>query len=70
MTKKAAEKKTSRFRFFGDIYSELKKVTWLTRRETVYLTGIVLLVAVVTAAVLGLVDYAFSEMINRVFIGG
>jgi preprotein translocase SecE subunit len=57
-------------RFFADIIAELKKVVWLTRREAAYLTALVIVVAGCAAAFLGLLDYGFTELINRVFIGG
>ncbi|MDD5486070.1 MAG: preprotein translocase subunit SecE [Dehalococcoidales bacterium] len=70
MANKPVEKKPSKFRKVGDIVGELKKVTWLTRRETVYLTGMVLVVAVFMAVVLGLIDWGFSAIIDKLFIGG
>jgi preprotein translocase SecE subunit len=42
----AATQKPSRFGFISDTIAEMKKVTWLTRREAVYLSGLVLIVAV------------------------
>ena len=60
----------SRFRIFGEIISELKKVVWLTRREALYLTSLVLVVAIVAGAVLGSVDFGFSSLVDRVFLGG
>jgi len=70
MVNKPAEKKPSRFRIFADVYNEMKKVTWLTRRETVYLTGLVLAVALVMGVILGLIDWGFSEIVDNVFVGG
>jgi preprotein translocase subunit SecE len=55
--------------FFSDMIAEMKKVTWLTRREIVYLTGLVLLVSIIVGIILGLVDFAFSEFISRVILG-
>ena len=69
MSNKPVEKKRSRFRIFGDVFNELKKVTWLTRQETVYLTGIVLAVAVFMGIVLGLIDWGFSTLVDKVFVG-
>ena len=56
--------------FFSDTFSEMKKVTWLSRREVVYLTGLVLLVAVAAAVVLGLIDLGFSTLISKFVVGG
>ncbi|MDD2251482.1 MAG: preprotein translocase subunit SecE [Dehalococcoidales bacterium] len=70
MVNKPVEKKPSRFRIFGDVIGELKKVTWLTRRETFYLTGLVLLVAVFMGVILGLMDWGFTTIIDKLFLGG
>ena len=60
----------ARFGFIGDTISELKKVTWLTRREAAYLTGLVLLVAVSVGVVLGLLDLGLSELVSKLLLGG
>ena len=60
----------SRFKFIGDTIGELKKVTWLTRRETMYLTFLVLIVAIVAGAILGALDYGFTKFIDRLLLGG
>ena len=56
-------------RFFGDITAELKKVTWLSRRETAYLTGVVIIMTVIAAVVLGFLDMGFSDLVSNI-IGG
>ncbi|MBA7627553.1 Protein translocase subunit SecE [subsurface metagenome] len=65
-----AAKKSSRFRFgfIRETIGELKKVTWLSRREIVYLTFLVLIVALVTGLILGAVDYGFTRLVNEVFL--
>jgi len=68
MSKPASQSKP-RFSFIKDIIAELKKVTWLTRREALYLTGLVLLVAVVVGAMLGAIDYGFSFIVDKLIIG-
>ncbi len=67
--KAPAKKRFSIFRFIGEIIAELKKVTWLSRREAVYLTGLVLIVAVVVGIILGTIDYGFSFLVDKLFIG-
>jgi preprotein translocase subunit SecE len=62
--------KRSRFRFIGEIIAELKKVTWLTRRETVYLTFLVLLVTIAIGLILGAFDYGFTRFVDKFFLGG
>ena len=58
------------FRYIGEIINELKKVVWLTRREVVYLTGMVLVVAIIAGIVLGALDYGFTGLVDKVFLGG
>ena len=50
-------------RYFGDIVSELRRVTWPTRQETTRLTIMVIAVAATIGLFLGLVDMAFSRII-------
>jgi len=70
MTYHQPKKKRSRFRFIGEIVSELKKVVWLSRREVVYLTSMVILVAGVIGLFLGAIDFGFANLIRVVFLGG
>jgi len=62
--------KRSRFSIIGEIIAELKKVVWLTRREMAYLTFMVLVVAIIVALILGAFDYGFTNLVDRVFLGG
>jgi len=59
----------SRFRYIGEIISELKKVVWLTRREAAYLTVLVLIVSIAFGILLGALDYGFSGLVDKVFLG-
>ena len=52
------------FRFFGEVYSELRRVTWPTREETTRLTVMVLAVAAAVGVFLGLVDIGFSRLMG------
>jgi preprotein translocase subunit SecE len=56
-----------RFKLFSEIISELKKVVWLTRRESVYLSLLVILLAVVIGLILGAFDYGFARLAEVVF---
>lgn len=58
-----------RFRFISETIAELKKVVWLTRRETAYLTVLVLIVAVTVGLILGIIDYGFTRLVNDIFLG-
>jgi len=71
MTQPTASKKKG-FRLFNnisEIVNELKKVVWLNRREAAYLTGLVLLVTVIAGIVLGALDFGFSALVDKLFIG-
>ena len=74
MTKKSQPqiikpKKRSRFAFIGDIVGELRKVTWPSRRDTVRLTIMVIIVCGIVGLFLGALDYGFAELVAKVFIG-
>ena len=58
------------FRYFSEIFNELKKVIWLKwPREVLYLSGMVLIVVVIAGIFLGALDFGFSELVSRFFIG-
>lgn len=65
----AAKSSGTRVNFISDTISELKKVTWLERREVVYLSSLVLLVTVVVGVFLALVDFGFTRLVETVFLG-
>ena len=69
MTHSSVKQSGSRFRFIGDIIAELKKVVWLSRREAAYLTVLVLIVAITVGLVLGAIDYGFTNLVDKLFIG-
>jgi preprotein translocase SecE subunit len=62
--------KHSRFRFIVETVSELRKVVWLSRREVAYLSALVLIISVAAGFLLGVLDYGFSGLIEKVFLGG
>jgi preprotein translocase subunit SecE len=65
-----AKKKGFRlFSYFAEIFNELKKVVWLSRRELLYLTGLVLIVTIITGAILGGLDWVFTKLVENVFLG-
>ncbi len=50
--------------FVLEVVSELKKVTWPNRKETLGATGVVLILVVIVSIYLGLVDYALSHLVR------
>jgi preprotein translocase subunit SecE len=57
------------FNYIGEIINELKKVVWLTRREAAYLTVLVLIVTITAGIVLGALDYGFTDLVDKIFLG-
>ena len=51
--------------FLKDVRLELKKVSWPDRQKTVKLTGVVILMSVLIAAFLGLLDFVFITLLNK-----
>ena len=60
----AARRRLFQWRFFAEVYGELRKAEWPTREEAIRLTGIVIAIALSIGALLGAIDAGFS------FIGG
>ena len=58
-----------RLKLIGEIISELKKVVWLTKREAIYLTFLVLVVSLAVGLILGVFDYGFARLVDEVFLG-
>ena len=69
MTHPTTKRSGSRFRFISEIIAELKKVVWLTRREAAYLTALVLIVTIAVGLLLGAIDYGFTNLVDKLFIG-
>ena len=64
-----AAKRVFSLRMVGDVASELRRVTWPTRQETMRLTMMVIAVSVVIGTFLGLVDLAFTRLFEGVIFG-
>ena len=69
MTNPTAKRSRSRFRAISEIIAELWKVVWLTRREVTYLTVLVLIVAITVGLILGAIDFGFTNLVDKLFIG-
>lgn len=50
---------------FKDASSEIKKITWPTRKETIKYTLIVIGMSVVVASLLGFFDFVFLKFMNK-----
>jgi|FaiFalFF_MnMetaG_3_1042247.scaffolds.fasta_scaffold04510_2 preprotein translocase SecE subunit len=51
-----------------EVVTELRKVTWPSRRDAAYLAMVVIVVSVVVGAVLGGIDYFFAWLIDKLII--
>jgi preprotein translocase subunit SecE len=51
--------------FFREVWVEMKRVSWLSQKEVIKYTLIVLGVTIAVAAFLGGLDYIFTEIIKR-----
>ena len=50
--------------FLGEVKSEMKKVSWPTKKETIKNTSAVLGISFVVAVFLGGLDFIFSKILN------
>ena len=50
--------------FLSEVVSELKKVVWPNRKETLGTTGVVLILVIIVSAYLGMVDYLLSHLVR------
>ncbi len=51
------------FTYFNEVRTELKKVTWPSRTQTISLTWLVIGVSVAVALYLGLLDALFERLV-------
>lgn len=52
--------------FLQEVWTELKKVYWPSRKETYAATVVVLVVVAIVALFLGMVDFVLSQMIQAI----
>ena len=55
-------------RFVAEIIDELRKVVWPSRQETRNLTTVVVILAIAVGVFLGVIDFAFSKLIENVLL--
>jgi preprotein translocase subunit SecE len=54
--------------FFKEVWVEMKRVSWLSQKDIVRYTLIVLGVTIAVALFLGGLDYIFTELIKKLII--
>ena len=51
--------------FFKEVYVEMKRVSWLSRKDVIKYTLIVVVVTVIVSFFLGGLDYIFMETLKK-----
>ncbi|MCZ6539169.1 MAG: preprotein translocase subunit SecE [Chloroflexi bacterium] len=51
-------------RFFGEVFSELRKVSWPSRQEATRLTVLVIALSTTIGIFLGLIDMLFARVLS------
>jgi preprotein translocase subunit SecE len=54
--------------FFKEVWVEMKRVSWLSQKDVLNYTLIVLAVTIVVAFFLGGLDFIFTEILKRVIL--
>jgi len=57
---------TKAIQFLSEVKSEVKKVTWPSKKETMGGTAVVLMVVLIMAIFLGVVDLLLSKIIEAI----
>jgi preprotein translocase subunit SecE len=52
--------------FLREVKTELKKVTWPSRRQTMSSTGVVLVLVLIVSLFLGFVDFLLARLVNTI----
>jgi len=50
--------------FFKEAYAELKKVTWLSRKEAIASTIVVIIIVILVAIFVGVVDFVLARILG------
>ena len=53
-------------RFFSEVKTEMKKVSWSSRKELISSSGIVIVSVFLLALFIGIVDFVISRVVNLV----
>ncbi|HNT29980.1 MAG TPA: preprotein translocase subunit SecE [bacterium] len=61
-----AQTKSVSQNFIKEAIAELKKVSWPTRQEALRLTGMILIAAIISGAIIGLVDFFILQGLEAI----
>ena len=54
--------------FFKDVYSEMQKVVWPTRKQTLFYTIQVIVFCVLVAVILGAADFGLLKLFEKIVV--
>lgn len=63
---KKESKRNSMQKYFRGVISELKKVTWPTRKELTNSTAVVVVTIVIFAVVIGIIDFGLGSLLELI----
>lgn len=66
--KKNKKPKRSPGRFFKDVWGEIKKVTWPTRKDLFKTTFAVIVFIAIFAVIVGLMDWGLGTLFHKFFV--
>ncbi len=52
-------------KFFEEVRSELKKVTWPSKDETIRMTIVVIITTIIVGAYVGIIDYGLTKILGE-----
>ncbi len=55
-------------RLVEELYTELRKVAWPSREDTMHLTVVVVIITLILGAVLGAIDIGFGWLIDNTLL--
>lgn len=64
--KKKKEQKKLNFNYAKEVVSELKKVSWPSKKDVAKVTGVVIAVTVVLGVVVGVFDLLFTGLVKLI----
>ncbi len=50
--------------FFGEVKSEMAKVTWPTKDQVIRLTAVVIVISLIVGIFVGLLDLSFTKIVE------
>jgi len=55
-------------KYFREVSQELRKVTWPSKEQTMEMTILVIGVSLIIGTYLGLIDYAFNQILTQTLL--